>query len=282
METTTREKLKSAELALYNQATDIAGLCKDIVVKTAVDIQGRKFVPVEAWTTIAVAHGCICTIKSVEQTKEGVKAVAELRRQADAMVLSSAEGYVGADEPVWYGGEVTRYNKFKRIEETVVMKKRPDYAIRAMAQTRAMSRVCRTAFSHVVVMMNANLSTVPAEEMSNDDDIPIGDTEHSTIKKERNITPAADAPAEEKKLAPEVPRDDSIKLRAQFEGGKWEKVVLRWSKHKGKTLGELEPASLKWFVDDWQPRAVGGRPISQDDLLLRAALDVAATEGDGR
>jgi hypothetical protein len=34
-----------------------------------------------------------------------------------------------------------------------------------MAQTRAISRVCRSAFAHVVVMMNANLSTTPAEEM---------------------------------------------------------------------------------------------------------------------
>lgn len=275
-------KLKSSELALYTQATDIAGLCKDIVVKTAIDIQGRKFVPVEAWTTIAVAHGCICTIKSVEQTQLGVKAVAELRRQADAMVLSSAEGYVGADEPVWYGGEVTRWNKFKKIEETVVLKRRPDYAIRAMAQTRAMSRVCRTAFSHVVVMMNAGLSTVPAEEMDNENDIPIGDTDRSTVTKEKNVTPPAEQqttpPANEKKQA-EVPREETLKLRAQFEGGKWEKVVLHWSKHKGKTLGELEPGSLKWFVDDWQPRAVGGKPISQDDMLLRAALDVAAVEG---
>jgi hypothetical protein len=43
--------------------------------------------------------------------------------------------------------------------------KRPDYAIRAMAQTRAISRACRSAFAHVVVMMNAGLETTPAEEM---------------------------------------------------------------------------------------------------------------------
>jgi hypothetical protein len=34
-----------------------------------------------------------------------------------------------------------------------------------MAQTRAISRACRSAFAHVVVMMNAGLSTTPAEEV---------------------------------------------------------------------------------------------------------------------
>ena len=43
--------------------------------------------------------------------------------------------------------------------------KRPVYARRAMAQTRASSRVCRSAFSHCVVLIDRNLGTTPAEEM---------------------------------------------------------------------------------------------------------------------
>jgi hypothetical protein len=42
--------------------------------------------------------------------------------------------------------------------------RRYDYAIRAMAQTRGISRVCRSAFAHVVVLIDAELSTTPAEE----------------------------------------------------------------------------------------------------------------------
>src|SRR3546814_8677098 len=34
-----------------------------------------------------------------------------------------------------------------------------------MAQTRAISRACRSAFAHVVVMMKAGLETTPAEEI---------------------------------------------------------------------------------------------------------------------
>ena len=33
-----------------------------------------------------------------------------------------------------------------------------------MAQTRAISRVCRSAFAHCVVLIDAELSTTPAEE----------------------------------------------------------------------------------------------------------------------
>jgi hypothetical protein len=73
----------------------------------------------------------------------------------DGQLIATAEGFVGEDEPTWYGGQ----------SRGKTLPKRADYAIRAMAQTRAMSRAGRTAFAHVVVMMNAGLATTPAEEM---------------------------------------------------------------------------------------------------------------------
>ena len=80
----------------------------------------------------------------------GVRATGELRRIQDGALLASAEGFVGDDESTWA--------------------KRPEYAKRAMAQTRAMSRVARSAFAHVVVLMDAGLETTPAEEIPTDDD----------------------------------------------------------------------------------------------------------------
>jgi len=38
-----------------------------------------------------------------------------------------------------------------------------------MAQTRSISRACRSAFAHVVVMMQAGLETTPAEEVQGDE-----------------------------------------------------------------------------------------------------------------
>jgi hypothetical protein len=79
---------------------------------------------------------------------------------SDGQLIATGEGFVGEDEAVWYGGEVK--DKWGKVK---VHPKRNDYAIRAMAQTRAMSRAGRTAFAHVVVMMDAGLATTPAEEM---------------------------------------------------------------------------------------------------------------------
>jgi len=66
-------------------------------------------------------------------------------RVADGKLLVQAEGFVGDDEQTWA--------------------KRPMFARRAMAQTRAISRACRSAFAFVVTLMDAGLETTPAEEM---------------------------------------------------------------------------------------------------------------------
>jgi hypothetical protein len=134
-------------------------MCKAIVLETAMEIQGRKYVKVEGWQSIAIAHGCTASAKDVEAIPGGVRAIGEIRRMSDGVVIAAAEGFVGEDEPTWYGGEVvTKWGK-------KTLPKRPDYAIRAMCQTRAISRACRSAFAHVVVLMNAGLSTTPAEEV---------------------------------------------------------------------------------------------------------------------
>jgi hypothetical protein len=141
--------------ALFRASTDAAGLCREIVVATARNIQGRKYVQVEGWQAIAIAHGCVASAGSVERIDGGYRAIGRVIRMDSGQEISTAEGFVGDDESMWA--------------------KRPEYARRAMAQTRAISRACRSAFAHVVVMMNAGLSTTPAEEVPPggfDDDAP--------------------------------------------------------------------------------------------------------------
>jgi hypothetical protein len=149
----------STNVEAYRASTEAATICKDIVVKTATTIQGRKYVGVEGWQAIALAHGCAAGSRDVERVEGGVRAVGEIRRMSDGGLIATAEGFVGEDEPTWYGGDNGRGK---------TLPKRPDYAIRAMAQTRAISRACRSAFAHVVVMMNAGLATTPAEEVPAD------------------------------------------------------------------------------------------------------------------
>lgn len=146
----------NADVRAYRASTEAADICKEIVVAASSTIQGRRFVSVEGWSAIAVAHGCTLSARDVERVDGGVRAIGEVRRMSDGQLIATGEGFVGEDETTWYGGK----DKRGRVHE-----KRNDYAIRAMAQTRAMSRAGRTAFAHVVVMMNAGLATTPAEEM---------------------------------------------------------------------------------------------------------------------
>lgn len=130
---------------LMRRATDVAGVCREIVLKTACQIQGKKYVKAEGWMSIATAHGCVAGSRDVKRVEGGWTAVGEIRRISDGALLAQAEGFVGKDEKRWGQAD--------------------EYACRAMAQTRAISRACRAAFAHVVVLMDAGLSTTPAEEV---------------------------------------------------------------------------------------------------------------------
>lgn len=127
------------------QSKDVAGACKEIVSRSAIQIQGKKYVPVEGWMAIATAHGCNLSVTDVKAIDGGISAKGIVRRISDGLILGEAEGFVGEDEKMWAN--------------------RPMYARRAMASTRAMSRAARSVFAHVVVLMDAGLSTTPAEEM---------------------------------------------------------------------------------------------------------------------
>jgi hypothetical protein len=148
------------------QATDVAGVCAEIVKKTALKIQGKQYVKVEGWMAIATAYGCVAGARDVEVVADGVRAIGELRKISDGTLVATAEGFVGEDEPTWFGGEREVRDRTSPSGWAMRdMPSRPMYAIRAMAQTRAISRVCRSAFAHVVVLIDSNLSTTPYEEV---------------------------------------------------------------------------------------------------------------------
>lgn len=242
-ETLTVQPPATAEL--YRQSTDVAGVCKDIVLKTAMSIQGRKYVRVEGWQSIATAHGCCASARDVERVEGGFRAIGEIRNMQTGQVIATAEGFVGEDEPTWFGGE-TKGHPPKTLP------KRADYAIRAMCQTRAISRACRTAFAHVVVLMDANLSTTPAEE------VPDGGFEDAKPVEQTKPAPASAS------TQPENPID-------------WRKVTIHFGKNHGAYLGALAEDSLRWYVEKWQPKPFKGQ-ISSTDEMLRRALDRAGKD----
>ncbi len=250
----------------YRASTDAASLCKDIVVASAMEIQKRKYVKVEGWQAIAIAHGCTGSARDVERVPGGVRAIGEVRRMSDGAVIAEAEGFVGEDEPTWYGGEVEKdewvNNRRTGKKIVTVLPKRADYAIRAMAQTRAISRACRSAFAHVVVMMNAGLSTTPAEE------VPMGGFDDREPEP-RNVTPPKDEPKTAAMSANQLD-DEMDACKSQEALLAWEKFRLkeieRLPKPKHEALGAKFQDLMTKLPEKAPAPAADASPLTDDDI----------------
>lgn len=210
--------LNAAEL--FRNATDVAGVCGAIVKQTAQAIQGRKYVRVEGWQAIATTFGCFASARDVERTTTGFRAIGEVRRMSDGAVLATAEGFVGDDESTWAS--------------------RPEYAKRAMCQTRAISRACRSAFAFVVVMIDAELSTTPAEE------VPDGGFNDAS----KAMPPPAGVDKLRQQVAPK-PTPPRVGQIVDVPAGQptppGETFSVRYGKAKGKALEQLSLDELKWY-----------------------------------
>lgn len=245
----------NSELAKVNQeikpaeqmrlATDCAGVCREIVKRTAIRIKGRHYVKVEGWQSIATAHGCVAGTRDVERIETGYRAIGELRRTDTGELIATAEGFVGDDEKMWQN--------------------RNEFAKRAMAQTRAISRVCRSAFAHVVVLIDSNLSTTPAEEMYEGDTADVGET-HATGHFKRGT------------MDEERRQDEEAGLRAKREIEQdgpvnWKNAKCSFGKNKGVTLGAMTDPQRDWYADEWLPkRQVSERPPTAEDIAFANGL----------
>lgn len=230
------------------QATDVAGACAKIVKETAQRIGNKDYVRVEGWQSIAVAHGCVASARDVERVDGGWRCIGEVRRMDNGQVIATAEGFLGDDEDMWA--------------------KRPTYARRAMCQTRAISRACRSAFAHVVVLIDRNLSTTPAEE------VPMGGFEDS---KQLNTDKYEEPTKEEVKeitaqlVSEKVTKDSEIK-----------DMVVGFGKYKGQTVRQIARSSegfswLMWLNEQPIKNAPDGQPYKKD-VQLRAVIKAVIAE----
>lgn len=270
----------SAELV--RQSTDVAGLCKEIVLRTAIEIDRRKYVRVEGWQSIAVAHGCVPSARDVERVEGGYRSVGELRRMSDGQVIATAEGFVGEDEATWFGGVTLAWDKVLRKKVEKTLPKRADYAIRAMCQTRAVSRVCRTAFAHVVVLMDAGLSTTPAEE------VPAGgfqdDIAHEKAPDKPIGTPVTPIPPQKQVQEAEIHPDldeatppDAEAYQVPQTGWRSHPVPKFIKRYYPGTLGQMEEKDILWWAGSYVPKEYRGA-ISPADIEFRKVLDQAKAE----
>ena len=235
----------------HKQATDVAGVCKSIVLETAQQIGGRKYVRVEGWQAIATAHGTVASARDVEKIDGGWRAIGEVRRMDTGQVIATAEGFLGEDEPVWA--------------------KRPEYAKRAMAQTRAISRACRSAFAHVVVLIGSGLETTPAEEVPHGgfDDAP---RSASPVRYQAQSKPAPRMVDEDvidvtpERVEPKAPVRKKQPVAAMEEGADWQTARFIKGNRQDKTSKAGKPFT-KWgaFIEiDGAEKAVWANTINRD------------------
>ena len=225
------------------QATDVAGACRAIVKETCQRIGQKDYVRVEGWQAIAVAHGCVASARDVERLEDGYRCIGEVKRMDNGQVISSAEGFLGDDEPMW--------------------EKRPTYAKRAMCQTRAISRACRSAFAHIVVLIDKSLSTTPAEE------VPYGGFQDINTDKYEEAPRATPAPAQ-------ISKTDLADITAKINkpnitnGTEPRDMELKFGKHKGSTLREVAAFGdkgldyLEWLSKQELKPGKDGQPYKND------------------
>jgi len=242
------------------QATDVAGACRAIVKETCQRIGQKDYVRVEGWQAIAVAHGCVASARDVERLEDGYRCIGEVKRMDNGQVISSAEGFLGDDEAMWAS--------------------RPTYAKRAMVQTRAISRACRSAFAHIVVLIDSKLSTTPAEE------IPVGGFEDLNTDK---YEPAPKPVKLDTVKADFISKADLADITAKLNGvtvktngGEPRDMELKFGKHKGSTLRQIAAFGnkgldyLEWLSkQDLKPGA-DGKPYKNDIIRNEIIAEILA------
>lgn len=153
-------------------ATSLAAIINDRGLYK--NIQGKDYVVVEGWTTLATMCGLMPREVACENIGDGVYvAVVALVRISDGVELTRASAECGAPDELDRNG-------------VPLWSARPQYARRSMAITRATSKVCRIALSWVMTL--AGYAPTPAEEMT-------------TV--EANLRAPTKPPVAEKPIAPQ-------------------------------------------------------------------------------
>jgi hypothetical protein len=107
-------------------------------------IGGRRHITCEGWTTLGGMLGIVPIVVDTRQNDEGDGIVARVEaRTLDGRVVGAAEAECSRAERAW--------------------RTRDPYAIRSMAQTRAISRALRAPLGQIVVL--AGYEASGAEEM---------------------------------------------------------------------------------------------------------------------
>jgi len=181
--------------AVLAKMTDVSRTLAS-VIKTqglSTKIQGKDYVLAEGWTTLAgMLNLAPCTVWTRRVADYPVEAwEARVEVYHNGQIRGAAEALCGRDEPSWKG--------------------RPSYALRSMAQTRAMAKALRLPLGFIMKL--AGFEATPADEMT---DITPSDSFPTSPE---SVSPIADGPT--KIIAAEVEKRTPkwTKYRVGFDNG---------------------------------------------------------------
>lgn len=135
---------------VIERASEVAKVLKDVIKKQklVVNIHGKEYIQVEGWTTLGTLVG---VFPRVQWTRP--------MQAADGTVM----GWEAAVEVVNNQGTVIGRAEAECMRTEQHWRSRDDYALRSMAQTRAMSKALRMPLGFIAVL--AGYEATPADEM---------------------------------------------------------------------------------------------------------------------
>ena len=148
---------------LVNGATEIAKQLARVIkdCNLSVNLKGKQHVRVEGWTTMGALLGIAAVERETEELPDGsYRAVVDLKRMSDGMIVGSGSAICGMDERRWGSAE--------------------KYARRSMAITRATSKAFRLGYSWIMAL--SGHETTPYEEMPAEDRSSAIDIRGTTVE----------------------------------------------------------------------------------------------------
>lgn len=244
---------EQGQIALADPEAEVewASRCAKALVKAIngnpqlkVGISGRDYIKVEGWQTL----GAMTKIDHVEVV---------WCREYTPPGGSQPIGWEARVEVRDRDGNVRGTGEAMCVRTETNWKSRDEFALRSMAQTRAMGKAYRMALSYVVSL--AGYEATPAEEM------PQFTPTHTKSQPEQSQFRAPESVAE-------LPEDEPRGLPT--DGGDPSLVEIHFGKNTGKRLGDITAKSREWYAETWQPDGKYG--IKPQDRRLRVAARILA------
>lgn len=231
-------RLGSLEIETSDVIRRATGVAKELATiindrKLHSVISGRKYVQVTGWSTLGAMLGVLPReLDCLEHENGDFEATVELIRSSDGAVVGRGSAIVGVDEPTW--------------------NKRPRYARRSMAITRATGKAYRLGFAWIMTL--AGYEATPAEEMDGIIDAEIRDVSHSTTPVKQTVKPAT--------------------VKHNSSSMTIEEAEALWSETSGCTIGCLTNEELVYRLNSLlpvkKPTASQAEKIAAIRLILEA------------